>query len=123
MTDNKNMKKILICDDADFIRSLLKETLSDNYELTLSADGPTAINYAFEQKFDLIIMDIKMPEINGLRVIERIRKIDQQVPIIIFTAYPINDDDERLIKNRVSKVIRKPADINHIRDIIRQLLD
>jgi excisionase family DNA binding protein len=87
---------ILIIDDEPVIGRLFSDTLDKNgYKVTSALSSQEALELITRQHFDLIFLDLVMPEINGCELFRRIRKIDKQVPVAIVTGYP---DSELLIK-------------------------
>ncbi len=104
-------KRILICDDEESIRSLLVETLGDDYELVQTDNGREAIKLITKEQFDLLIMDIKMPGTHGLEAIERIRERNKTIPIIVCSAYRLMEDDVIIKTSDVAAFITKPIDL------------
>jgi CheY-like chemotaxis protein len=83
------MKKILVADDEEGIRILYKEELEeDGYEVAVAANGKEALALLTTFLPDLVILDIKMPEINGLDILQQIRTILRDLPVILSSAYP-----------------------------------
>jgi CheY-like chemotaxis protein len=82
------MKRILVVDDEEAIRLLYKEELSEaGYEVELAVDGPDALRKVGRSRPDLITVDIRMPGMDGIEFIGRVRAIHRDLPIIICTAY------------------------------------
>src|SRR4030043_929808 len=82
------MKRILVVDDEEGIRLLYKEELEEEgYEVELAAGGEEALQKLKRSKPDLITLDLKMPGMGGLEVLERIREQDKELPVVICTAY------------------------------------
>ena len=83
------MRKILVVDDEQEIREVLKEYLEynehDGFEAVLASDGLEAIKLCENQTFDLVIMDIMMPKMDGMSALKEIRK-NQNTPIIVLSA-------------------------------------
>lgn len=78
--------KILVCDDEQLIREVIKEYLVlEGYEVIEAEDGQKALNLVKEHQFDLIIMDIMMPKMDGYQAIKEIKKI-KDIPFIMLTA-------------------------------------
>lgn len=102
-------KKILIAEDESIIRMDLKMMLEDNgYEVVGEAgNGDRAIELAFLHKPDLILMDIKMPKINGLQASQIIAK-QLDLPIIIITAYSQKEFVEKAQQDNVVGYLVKP---------------
>jgi excisionase family DNA binding protein len=87
---------ILVVDDEPVICQLFRDSLKINgYKVTTTLSSPEALELVAKQHFDLIFLDLVMPEIDGSELFHRIRNIDKQVPIAIITGYP---DSELLIK-------------------------
>ncbi len=82
-------KKILVVDDEEGLRLLYKEELEDEgSEVTLAASGAEAIERLEEGAFDLILLDIKMPGMDGVEVLRRVKEKWCDIPVILCTAYP-----------------------------------
>ena len=89
------MDKILIIDDDKAYAETLKIVLSESFKnvdyVTLAKEG---LNYVLSESPDVVITDLKMPEINGLEVLRRIKEIDNTIAVLIITAF----DTDRAIK-------------------------
>lgn len=116
------MKRILVCDDEKSIRLLLSEILSDYYDVVTAPDGSTAINLIENEYFNLLIIDIKMPHMHGMETIERVRQRNQEIPIILCTAYPKMQDDFTVKNSDVAAFITKPIDIKELKNKIFELI-
>lgn len=81
------MKKILLVEDNDFIRKmyLMKLGKSSEFEVIEAADGQAALEAFHKNKPDMILLDIMMPKMSGLQVLETLRKEGSQVPVIILS--------------------------------------
>ncbi len=87
-------KKILVVDDEKSIRMLLREELTDEgYEVVTADSGETTLKMIKEEKPDIVTLDIKMPGEDGLSVLRKIREINYDLPVIIYTAYSVYKDD------------------------------
>jgi CheY-like chemotaxis protein len=106
-------KKILIAEDEEtnylFIEAILEDTKA---ELLWAKNGLDAVEIFNEQKdIDLILMDIKMPEMDGIMATREIRQKDSSVPIIAQTAYAMSEDKTKCLSAGCDEYITKP--INH----------
>jgi len=107
---NWENKKILIADDISFNRFLLKEILKKTYaEILNASNGKEAID-VFKQTsdIDLVLMDIKMPVIDGIEATKEIRKIDKTIPLIAQSAYNSTENKNEMIKAGCNDFIEKP---------------
>lgn len=84
---NVAMKRILLVEDESNVVSFINKGLAEEgYEVSVAMDGKTGLKMALENTFDVIILDIMLPEINGLEVCKAIRKQDKRTPILFLTA-------------------------------------
>lgn len=81
------MKKIILIEDETSVVSFIKKGLQENgYEISVAFDGRTGVQLVQANDFDLVILDIMLPEMNGLDVCKEIRKTNKHVPILFLTA-------------------------------------
>ncbi|OQX56407.1 MAG: hypothetical protein B5M53_01580 [Candidatus Cloacimonas sp. 4484_209] len=117
------MKKILIVDDDPNIRLLFAEMLKlDGYEVTTAATGSKALQWVFEDHFNLILLDIKMPGIHGLEILRRIRESGKNVPIIICSAFEGMKDDFIIKSYNISDYLVKPVDLKILSASVKKVL-
>lgn len=117
------MKTILVADDDENIRLLLETELSaEGYRVILASNGLEALEKVKDKTPDLVILDVKMPQMHGLKTIEAIRKENKKLPIIICSAYDKMRDDYTVWASRVAGYLTKPIDLNHLKAIIRESL-
>lgn len=116
------MKKILIVDDQKGVRRLLEELFKkDGWEVQLAADGKEAVERAEEFLPDIILMDMKMPNMNGLEASRIILEKFSDLDIIMMTAYGEMDIVKEALDTGVKRYITKPFDIINLRDTINQM--
>jgi two-component system response regulator (stage 0 sporulation protein F) len=116
------MKRILVVDDEEGIRQLYKEELEDEgYEVELAEGGEEALEKISTVKPDAVILDLKMPGMGGLEVLERIREQDKDLPVIISTAYGEYKSD--LTTWASDAYIVKSADLTELKRVIRGFLE
>lgn len=115
------MKKILIADDDKNIRSVLKTELTlEGYQVILATSGLEALREIRDKTPDLVILDIKMPGMHGLKALEEIRKENKSLPIIICSAYEKMRDDYIVWASRVSGYLTKPLDLKRLKSMIKK---
>lgn len=117
--------KILVVDDDNSFRFLLVETLQkEGYEVTSVASGPEAIEiYKKEGPFDVITLDVKMPEMDGFEVLSRIKEINQQQLIVIITAYGAQKVAIEAVKKGAYDYFTKPFEIDALRLVISRAIE
>lgn len=107
--------KILIVDDERAIRNSLSEILSDEgYNVEAAEDGPTAIEMAEKEHYDVIFCDIKMPNMEGTEVLEKLRKDGIDSAIIMISGHGDIETAVECIKKGAFDFIQKPLDLNRI---------
>lgn len=117
--NNGGTKKILIADDDISSCVLLSEILmSDSINIVCTSDGIDAVALCQDNVFDLIIMDIQMPIMNGIVASEKIHQLHPTVPIIIVSASVIESSHPIYSIEGICTVITKPYEIQTIRNII-----
>ena len=121
------MFRVLIADDEETIREGLKR-LIESYDIGLSViataeDGEVAMNLINEYKPEIILMDINMPFINGLEIIEEIRKTDQNTKIIIISGYSQFDYAQKALDLGVFSYLLKPINYRDFKDILIKAMD
>ncbi|HPF45040.1 MAG TPA: response regulator [Syntrophomonadaceae bacterium] len=112
-------KKILVVDDQKGIRSLLKSLLEEEgCQVITVGDGLSAIHATQEQKIDLIIMDMRMPGLNGLETAKRILQ-DSTIPVILMTADAKTEVREAAKEVGIERCIIKPFAIDQLKDMVK----
>lgn len=88
-----NTIKLLLVEDDDALRYIIKDNLErNNYDVDTAENGESAINLFEENTYNLIVLDVMLPKIDGFKVAEHIRKYNEQVPIIFLTARSMTED-------------------------------
>src|SRR4030066_1669544 len=121
----ENLKKVLIVDDEETLTWSMARSLSkdkDNYEELIANNGREALNFLEKNKIDLVISDIRMPDINGLDLLVRIKKEYPQTKVIIMTAYGSADVQKEANQRGSLYYVEKPFEISDLRKIIIDLI-
>lgn len=114
--------KILIAEDTESNFVLLERILKEQYDLNWAKDGMEAIELFERSKPDIILMDIRMPNINGIEAIQTIREMNKEIPIIAVTAFTYDSDVERVLKAGCNAYISKPIRANDLLSKIVELI-
>ena len=118
----ENLLDILVAEDIDFNYMLVKAILGKKYNLTRAITGVEALEHFNNKKFNLILMDMKMPEMDGITATKRIREKDTEIPIIAVTAYAFDTDKQIALDAGCNSYVVKPIDatilINEIEKFI-----
>ena len=117
-------RKILIVDDEpDFLEVMRTRLEANDYEVTTAATGEEALNYVKNNKPDAVLLDILMPGIDGLEVLRRIRKMDEDLPVYIITAFSTDERFKEANKLGASGFIVKTDDLAKEVDNITGAID
>jgi len=121
----KILKKVLIVDDEETLTWSMSKSLSkdkDKYEVIVANNGKEAVNQLKKSHIDLVISDIRMPDINGLDLLVHIKKEYPYTKVIIMTAYGSSDVQKEANRRGSLYYIEKPFEINDIRRIVIDLI-
>lgn len=121
--------KVLVVDDEEELRksisSVLKSTLNSEFELVISeaADGQEALDLVGKKSFDVILMDVKMPKLDGLETLSRVKEVDPRVFVVIMTAHSNLQDAITAIKLGAYDYIEKPIESQKLINLIKKAID
>src|SRR5512137_1893766 len=102
-------ERILIVDDEYLIRwSLQQELVKEGYEVTSAEDGESALRLAREFSPDLALLDIQLPGIGGIEVLQKLKAVDPEIVVIMITAYGIVDTAVAAMKAGAFDYLNKP---------------
>ena len=118
------MPRILIIDDEKAIRNTLKEILEfEDYKVDQAEDGPAGLDMLIQQKYDVVLCDIRMPKMDGLEVLERAQKMGTEAAFIMVSAHGSIDTAVDATKKGAYDFLPKPPDLNRLLVTVRNALD
>jgi DNA-binding NtrC family response regulator len=120
------MSKILIIEDEAAIRRVLKKIISEEsetYQVTEAEDGLVGIDMILKSDFDLVLCDIKMPKMDGVEVLEKIKKLKPEIPIVMISGHGDLDTAVNTMRLGAFDYISKPPDLNRLLNTVRNALD
>ena len=118
------MPKILLIDDEAAIRSALKEILEyESFEVKEAEDGASALKTLEKEEFDLIFCDIKMPRMDGMEVLDKIKEKGIDAPVVMMTGHGTVETAVEALKKGAYDFIQKPLDLNRILVTVRNASD
>jgi DNA-binding NtrC family response regulator len=116
--------KILVVDDEASIRRVLREILEgEKYEVHEAVDGMDAIARLKQNKFNVVFMDIKMPQLDGISALERLLEIQPEMPVIMISGHGDINEAVVTVKKGAFDFIQKPLDLNRLLITVRNALD
>ncbi|SDS21559.1 DNA-binding transcriptional response regulator, NtrC family, contains REC, AAA-type ATPase, and a Fis-type DNA-binding domains [Gillisia sp. Hel1_33_143] len=120
------MAKILVIEDEAAIRRVLIKILSEEnstYEVDEAEDGLIGTEKVKDEDYDLVLCDIKMPKMDGIEVLEAIKKIKPEVPVVMISGHGDLDTAVNTMKLGAFDYISKPPDLNRLLNTVRNALD
>jgi len=115
------MPKLLIVEDEENLRDLYEEDLIDaGYEVAKASNGKEAIDLVKKGGFDLIIMDIRMPEMDGIETLGKVITMEKKIPVIIYTAY--SNYKSNFMTWTADAYLTKSSNLDELKKKINELL-
>ena len=116
--------RILIVDDNPSITRTMALILEHKgYATTTAQDGQEAVERIVERPFDPVLMDIKMPRMDGIEAFRQIKRIRPQTTVIMMTAYTADDQIQQALDEGAYGVLFKPPDIDKLLGLLQEILD
>ena len=120
------MSKILVIEDEASIRRVLKKIISeenDSYHVEEAEDGLLGIEMIKKNDYDLVLCDIKMPKMDGVEVLEKVKKIKPEIPIVMISGHGDLDTAVNTMRLGAFDYISKPPDLNRLLNTVRNALE
>jgi two-component system response regulator PrrA len=112
----------LVVDDDENILQLVMDALADTYEVKTASDAVEAADQLQLQSFDLLVLDLNMPVLDGSELLEifRVQPNFDRVPILVISAYP--DLIQRLANAQVQAILPKPFDVDRLKQVVAETI-
>jgi len=118
------MAKILIVDDDKSIRKTLRDILEfEKYDIDEAGDGLECIVKIKQNQYDVVIMDVKMPRMDGMEAIDKVQSINPELPVIMISGHGNIDTAVEAVKKGAFDFIQKPPDLNRLLITLRNAMD
>ena len=114
-------KRLLVIEDEDKLRRVIELQLSGTYDLDLAASGEEGLR--FMDRADLILTDLKLPEMDGMQVLAHARQINPSAPVIVMTAFGTIENAVEAMKRGAADFLLKPFSLDHLSAIIEKALE
>lgn len=115
------MRKVLIIDDTKNIRVLLQKTLElEGYAVSTASNGKAGLEMLQSEKFHLVFLDVKLPEMSGTEVLRQMRAQNINTPVIIITAYPTVKNAVDCIQMGAITYLQKPFTAERLKSVLTQ---
>lgn len=115
-------KRVLIVDDKK-VNLIVTRTLLNKLNVVSEevSSGQKAIEYLKEKDFDIVLMDIQMPEMDGFQALEYIKKLDENTPVIAFSGASLQTEKDAFLERGFDEYIKKPVNLETLKDTIEKV--
>ena len=113
---------LLVVDDEEGPRQSLRVVFKDDYEVLLASDGLTAIELAQNHRIDVAILDIRMKDISGIEVLERLKYVDPRIEVIMLTAFETTETMRQALRLRACDYLNKPFEVSTMRAAVAKAM-
>jgi len=118
------MPSILVIEDKESMQQMLTDTLeSEGYEVDAASDGQTGIGKARNKRYDVILTDLKLPNMDGLGVLSEVKEIDPEASVILMTAYGTIETAVQAMRLGAYDFLTKPFDTDHLSMLIKRAIE
>ncbi len=114
----RKIKILIVDDEIDYLETISTRMELRGFEVSKAPDGSTALMLAAGEKFDVVILDLKMPGIDGQKVLDELKKSGSQAEIIIFSAHGAEEVEEQTMESGAFCFITKPVEIEKLVSVI-----
>ena len=116
-------KQVLVIDDEQIVLDSVSQILIDeNYEVDVSLSGREGLDWAIERPYDIILTDIRMPDIGGMRVLRDIKRVKSSLPVLIITGYATTKSAVQAMKLGAAEYIEKPFEPEQLLEAVARAL-
>ncbi|NIN73203.1 MAG: response regulator [Gemmatimonadetes bacterium] len=114
------LKVLFVDDEEDFVRTMAERMEMREVGSEVALDGEQALQMLEDEVPDVMVLDLRMPGIDGLEVLRRVKKTYPQMAVIIMTGHGSERDEKEARRLGAFDYLTKPVDINHLMDVVRE---
>ena len=116
-------KQVLVIDDEQIVLDSVSQILTDeNYEVDVSLSGREGLDWAIERPYDIVLTDIRMPDIGGMKVLRDVKRVKPSLPVLIITGYATAKSAVQAMKLGAADYIDKPFEPEELIDAVARAL-
>jgi len=122
MDKEVKIKLLMVDDEEEFLVSSSRALSRRGFDVDVALNGVTALELIDKQKFDVVVLDVKMPDIDGIEVYRQIREKLPDMPVVLLTGHSSIDDAFQTAKDGIADYLTKPIDIDKLAEVIHQAI-
>ncbi|MEZ7891370.1 MAG: response regulator [Candidatus Wallbacteria bacterium] len=117
------MERILVCEDEEDLRKIFVDYFQDNeYQVICAADGEEGLKLINSEKPDIMLLDMRMPRLDGYGTLKKLRETNKELPVIVITAYGYICQVIQMMNLGISGYVTKPIDFDKLLEKIKEIL-
>jgi len=113
---------VLIVEDELGSRESLRAVLTSHYRVLVAMEGEQAIRIVEQEPVDIVLLDLRLPGLSGMQVLEKIKAINPSIAVIVVTAYASDETLREGARRQVFAYITKPFLVSHLRETVKQAI-
>jgi CheY-like chemotaxis protein len=121
-TAAQRTKRILVVDDSEVIQDVLREFFRQDYTVDTVGNAASALTAVVEHKPNAILIDVRMPGLDGLTLLEKLRDLGVQTPIFMMTGYDSKEVALEAMKRGANGYLPKPFDLLHLEQVLAETI-
>jgi len=111
---------VLVVDDEVGPRESLRTVLKPDYQVLVAAEGEQAVRLVEQEPVDIVLLDLRMPGLSGIRVLEKIKAIDPSIEVILVTGYASYETVLEALRLHAFDYVPKPFNVPHLREMVKR---
>ena len=119
----KGLKVLLVDDEQEFIEVLSKRLEMRDLDTSVALDGEEALQAVQDEEPDVMLLDLRMPGMDGMEVLRRIKKAYPKVPIVMLTGHGSRKDEEEARRLGAYAYLQKPVELQRLSEILREAFE
>jgi DNA-binding NtrC family response regulator len=116
-------RSVLIVDDELSVRESLRMILDPIYEVHTASGGQEAIDCLHDESIDLVTLDLMMPGISGVQVLRQIKNVNEDIEVVVITAYGNADNAQEIVRCGAGAMIQKPFNVSEVTSTVSKSLE
>jgi CheY-like chemotaxis protein len=120
---SRPLKRVLVVDDNQVVVDILQQFLQRGYQVSVATSASQALALVVKQAPDAMLLDVRMPGMDGLSLLRSLRDMGVSIPIFVITGYDSKPVAEEAIRNGANGYLAKPFDLLHLERLIARAVD